>query len=330
MIKIGLLGAGFMGGTHFAAYKQLLHKGGFKVTAVADLDKKKLEKAASELGVKAYANADELLNNADINVADICLPTYLHYEYAMKAVDKGYNVFVEKPLCLTGAQAESLAGAADKKGVISMVGQCIRFWDEYVYLKKLVDEKTYGAVSTAHFRRLSPRPTWGWKDWLLKMKKSGGAAFDLHIHDTDYMLYLFGEPQKIKSVINKTGEKNGYIMSVCSYGDFVVTTEGTWNLPASYSFEMYYRVVFENAVVEFSSKSGVTVYDDKGASVPAIQKACQTGGASGGNISDLGGYYNELDYFIDCLKNGKKAATASLPEGARSVKLAEKELKSKL
>ena len=330
MIKIGLLGAGFMGGMHLSAYKQLIKKGGFKITAIADLDAKKAKKFADDFGAKVYANADELLKTADVNTIDICLPTYLHYEYAMKAVEKGFNVFVEKPLCLSGAEAETLAEAAKKKGIISMVGQCIRFWDEYVWLKKCTEQKIYGDVVSAHFRRLSPRPAWGWKNWLLKKKRSGGAALDLHVHDTDYMLYLFGEPVKVKSALNKKDEKDGYIMTICKYADFIVTLEGTWNLPASYPFEMYYRVVFENAVAEFSSKTGLNVYGASGVSVPEIEKQSVSAGGTGGNISDLGGYYNELEYFIDCLIKDKRVETASLSDGAKSVKFVEKELKSKL
>ncbi|MCL2751774.1 MAG: Gfo/Idh/MocA family oxidoreductase [Firmicutes bacterium] len=330
MIKIGLLGTGFMGGTHLAAYKRLLSKGGFRVAAVADLDIKKAEKLAAVFGAKVYPSAEELLINADVNTVDICLPTYLHYEYAMKAVGRGYHVFVEKPLCLSGKDAQSLAEAARAKGVISMVGQCIRFWDEYVWLKNCVERKTYGAVASAHFERLSPRPMWSWNGWSLKKEHSGGAALDLHIHDSDYMLYLFGEPAKVASVRNKTGETDGYIMTLCDYSGFVVTLEGTWNLPASYPFEMYYRVVFEKAVVEFSSKTGLKVYTDTGVTVPELVKQCTADADAGGNISDLGGYYNELAYFLDCLKLGNKAGAASLSDGAKSVAFVEKEFASKL
>lgn len=332
MIKIGLIGSGFMGGTHLSAYEQLQSNGKFKVTAIADLDTEKAQKFAVKLGAKVYANGDELLEKADVNTVDICLPTYMHFDYALRAIEKGYNVFVEKPLCRNKEQAGKLAAAAEKKGVIAMVGQCIRFWDEYVYLKGLIEDKTYGNVVNASFRRLSPRPTWGWQNWLLDHNLSGSAALDLHIHDSDCLLYLFGEPQNIKTITNKTGEKDSYIMTICDYKNFTASLEGTWDLPSSFPFEMYYRVVFEKAVIEFSSLRGAKIYANDGAvTVPEIKKACEKSSSGlGGNISDLGGYFNELSYFTDCLSKGAKAERATLSDGAKAVSFIEKELGAKL
>lgn len=331
MVKIGLIGAGFMGSTHLAAYEQLQASGKFKVTAIADLRKEYAEKFAKKLGAKVYLSGDELIENADVNTVDVCLPTYLHYEYAEKALKKGYNVFVEKPLCRTAEQADKLAALAEQKGVISMVGQCIRFWDEYVYLKEIFDTKKYGNLINASFKRLSPRPTWGWENWIMDYEKSGGAALDLHVHDSDYLLYLFGQPKNIKTITNKSGEKDSYILTLCDYGAFTVSAEGTWDLPASFPFEMYYRAVFENAVIEFSSVRGIKVFNKEGSFVPKIEKATvASSGDLGGNISDLGGYYNELSYFIDCLSAGKKAERATLIHGADAVRFIEKELNSKL
>jgi predicted dehydrogenase len=328
MIKIGLIGAGFMGCTHLAAYELLLSSGKFKVTAIADTNEN-AQKFAQRLGAKLYADGDELLNNADVNTVDICLPTYLHFNYAKKALEKGFNIFVEKPLCRTYAEARQIAELAEQKGALAMVGQCIRFWDEYVYLKEIYDKKTYGALKNAVFSRLSPRPTWSWQNWLMDNNKSGGAALDLHVHDSDFLLYLFGAPKKIKSVVNKSGETDSYILSAYDYDGFTVTAEGTWDLPASYPFEMYYRAVFEKAVVEYSSVSGIKVYADDASFVPELKKACTASGETSGNISDLGGYYNELSYFIDCLHEGKNPDRATLFDGAQSVAFIEKELSSK-
>ncbi|HEY8443245.1 MAG TPA: Gfo/Idh/MocA family oxidoreductase [Clostridia bacterium] len=331
MIKIGLIGAGFMGSTHLAAYAQLQNTGKFQVTAIADLIPERAAKFAEKLGAKTYTSGQDLLDNADVNTIDICLPTYLHFEYAKKALEKGYNVFVEKPLCRTSQEANELAELAEQKGVIAMVGQCIRFWDEYVYLKEIFDSKVYGNLVNASFKRLSPRPLWGWQSWLLNHDNSGGAALDLHVHDTDYLLYLFGAPNNVKTITNKTGEKDSYILSIFDYDKFTVSAEGTWDLPSTYAFEMYYRAVFEKAVVEFSSLRGLKVYTQETAFTPELKKLDMTNEDNlGGNISDLGGYYNELQYFTDCLAKGEKVQRATLKHGAEAVAFIEKELESKL
>ena len=118
-------------------------------------------------------------------------------------------------------------------GAKIQIGQVIRFWDEYVKLKELMAEGKLGKVINANFRRISPIPTWGWNDWLLDESLSGGAAQDLHIHDIDYVLSLFGEPKDILSAKNTLGGKNSYINSLMTYDDFVVTVEGTWALPGT-------------------------------------------------------------------------------------------------
>ena len=326
MIQIGIIGLGFMGGTHAAAYQQLQSALDFKITAVADTDREKADKMAKLLGAKAYYSPQELIDTADINTADICLPTYLHYEYASKAISKGFNVFVEKPLCLNSKDAYALAKLAEEKKIFAQVGQCIRFWTEYEYLKSLIDEGVYGKVKHIKLRRLSPSPSWGGSSWMPDDRLSGGAALDLQIHDADYALYLFGQPEKIKSFVNHAGEKYSSIVSELKYKDFTVITEGSWDYPSSFPFEMSYIAALEKATVIYSSLYGLQVCPADGAIfTPELQKECTAQSNAGGNISDLGGYYNELYYFIDCINKGVQPVKASLLAGAKTVELVEKQ-----
>ena len=326
MIKIGIIGLGFMGETHVAAYRQLQSVLDFKVTAVADTNREKAEKTAKLLDAKAYDSHQELIDQADINTADICLPTFLHYEFASKAISKGFNVFVEKPLCLNSKEAYSLTKLAEEKKVFAQVGQCIRFWTEYEYLKSLIDDGVYGKVKHLKLRRLSPRPSWGWNNWLLDEQLSGGAALDLQIHDADYALYLFGQPEKITSFANHTGGKYSSIVSELKYKDFTVMTEGSWDYPSSFPFEMSYIAAFEKATVIFSSLHGLQVCPEGGKSFcPELKKECSAQNDAGGNISDLGGYYNELYYFIDCINKGVQPVKAPLSAGAEAIELIEKQ-----
>ena len=326
MIKIGILGLGFMGRTHAAAYRQLQSVLDFEITAVGDTDREKAGQTAQLLGVKAYYSPQELIDQADINTVDICLPTFLHYEFASKAILKGFNLFVEKPLCLHSKDAYRLAKLAEEKKVFSQVGQCIRFWTEYEYLKSVIESGEYGKVRHIKLRRLSPRPGWGGNNWLVDDQLSGGAALDLQIHDADYALYLFGQPDKITAFVNHTGEKYASIVSGLQYKDFTVMTEGSWDYPSSFPFEMSYVAAFEKATIQFSSIHGLTVYPDGSACFcPELNKECSAQSDAGGNISDLGGYYNELYYFIDCINKGVQPVKASLLAGAEAVELTEKQ-----
>ena len=325
MLRVGLIGCGFMGTMHANCYKSIA---GVEITALADIRHEYAEKLAEGTNAEIYGDGYDLINKADVDIIDICLPTYLHAEYAIAAMDKVKNVFIEKPVALTEEQGAKLIEKAKETGANVQVGQVIRFWDEYVKLAEIVNTGNLGKVINANFRRISPIPTWGWNDWLLKNELSGGAAQDLHIHDIDYVLSLFGKPKDIKSVKNIIGEKSSYINSLLTYDDFVVSVEGTWALPSTHPFEATFRVVFENGVVE-NAGGKLMLYTDAAAEEIKIEKTKASGeGFEGGNISDLGGYYNELCYFTDCVKNGDKVQKATLCDGVESLRFVLEEIRN--
>ena len=316
MLKVGLIGAGFMGAMHANCYKNIE---GVKLSAIADIREEKAKALAEGTDAEIYGDGKDLIASADVDIIDICLPTFIHAEYACLAMDKVKYVFVEKPVALTEAEIDMLLEKQKETGANVQVGQVIRFWDEYVYLKEVIESGKYGKVNNANFRRISPSPAWGWNDWLRKAELSGGAAQDLHIHDIDFALSLFGEPEEVSSVRNSHGETNSYINTLMKYKDFPVTVEGTWNLPSSYPFSASFRVMFEKACIE-NSGAGFILYTDEGAEKIVIEKENLTSTVSGGNISDLGGYYKELLYFTNCAKDGASVEKATLSDAAASLK----------
>lgn len=323
MLKVGLIGCGFMGTMHANCYKNIP---GVTLAAVADIRPEKAAEIATGTDAVIYADGKDLIANAQVDVIDICLPTYLHAEYALLAMDKVGYLFVEKPVTLTVNEADALLKKSEETGCQVQVGQVIRFWDEYVALREMVQENRYGKVVNANFRRISPSPDWGWNNWLHDVALSGGAAQDLHIHDVDYVLSLFGQPKALYSVKNNLGEANSYVNTLMQYDDFVVGVEGTWDLPSSHPFQATFRVVFENAVVE--NNGGFMLYTKEGASKIEIEKKeLVAQGGTQGNISDLGGYYNELVYFTSQAAAEKPIEQASLADAADSLKfLLQKEL----
>ena len=322
MLKVGLIGCGFMGSMHANCYRNIE---GVQLTAVADIRNEKAKELVGKDDVAIYGDGKELIENADVDVIDICLPTYLHAKYAMQAMEKVKYVFVEKPVALTVAEAKAMIAKSAETGCRVQVGQVIRFWDEYVKLKEIAESGLYGKVINANFRRISPRPTWGWNNWLLDPTLSGGAGQDLHVHDSDYVLSLFGKPESFYSIKNSIGEKNSYICTLMQYRDFAVTVEGTWDLPTTHPFEASFRVVFEKATVE-NVGGKFMLYTDTGAEEIKIDKKELAGGYKGGNISDLGGYYNELLYFTECAKQNNPIEQATLPSAAESLEFVLKEI----
>ena len=325
MLKVGLIGCGFMGAMHASCYKNIE---GVELCAVADIREDKAQQIAGGSDIAIYSDGMDLIKNACVDIIDICLPTFLHAKYAMAAMEKVKYVFVEKPVALTLEEAEAMKTKSIETGANVQVGQVIRFWDEYVELKKIIESGKWGRVINANFRRISPRPNWGWKDWLLDASLSGGAGQDLHVHDIDYVLSLFGEPLKFYSVKNTLGETNSYVNTLMEYKDFVVTVEGTWDLPTNYPFGASFRVVFERATVE-NCGGKFLLYTENGVEDIKLEKKELAGTTAGGNISDLGGYYNELLYFTDRAKAGEPITRATLPDAAESLRFVLSELNYK-
>ncbi|MBD2844760.1 Gfo/Idh/MocA family oxidoreductase [Paenibacillus sp. IB182496] len=332
MIKIGLVGAGFMGRMHAKCYEALRERGGFEVVAVADLNTAQAAELAEPLGAAVFASAEEMMAQADINTVDICLPTFLHAELALQAMDKGMNLFIEKPVCRNSEEAARLLRKQEETGAAVMIGQCIRFWPEYTELRRIYEAGRYGKLTSAVFTRRSPHPDWVWEQWLDDEAKSGSAALDLHIHDVDYVRALLGEPQRISTELVRDRGANVHIHSLYRYGDVVVGLEGGWDYPPSFPLEMAFTVQFEQATVVFSSNAAPTlrVFTASGEVLePELEQPDLSGAASGdsgGNISSLGGYYNELRYFIDRLSSGEPIAESTLADGCASLALLERAL----
>lgn len=160
MIRVGLIGCGFMGGMHAACYAALAELG-VKVTAIADDRPEFLAQMKEQTDAQTYESGMALIEQADVDVVDICLPTYLHTAHACAAMEKGRDVFCEKPVCLTEEDMQALLETKKRTGRKVMVGQVIRLWDEYAWLKKTVDAGTYGRVLSGVFQRVFVAPRLG-------------------------------------------------------------------------------------------------------------------------------------------------------------------------
>ena len=327
MIKVGLIGCGFMGGMHSACYAALANLG-VKVTAVADVRREYAENLAN--GAEIYATGMELIEKADVDVVDVCLPTHLHAAHAVAAMKAGKNVFVEKPIAFKDEDMELILKTEKETGAKVQVGQVIRQWTEYVWLKKAVDAGTFGKIQHAMFRRMSSRPEWAWEGWLHQVDKSGGVAVDMHVHDVDFVRYIMGEPDVVKAHAHRDAE--GVIQqinAVYGYGSNVsVAVESGWDYPADFPFTADFRVKFEKATV-IGGGGVVNVYPVGGAAYQAeLEEEFQGDNDIGGNISSLGGYYNELKYFVEGLQGKNDLSVATVSEAIKSVQLVKREIEA--
>ncbi len=306
-IKVALVGAGFMGRMHGEVYGALE---GVDLVHVVDKDPARAQEVAAPHGASVSASLDDM---PDVDVVDVCLPTDLHADFAVRALEAGRHVLCEKPMAISLPEADRMIEAAERAGKRLMIGHCIRFWPEYVELTRLVRSGELGRLLSLSLTRYSQFPTWGSDNWLADECRAGGAALDLHIHDTDYALHLMGgAPDTIASAGNVDARGVSHVSTTMTFGDVVVHTEGSWNLPPGTPFKMAFRATFERGAAIMDG-GPLTVYTEDGARIPEMPKMAAS---AGGNIADLGGYYYELRYFYEALRDGAPTDRCT-PESAR-------------
>jgi predicted dehydrogenase len=281
MVRVGIAGIGFMGVTHFNAYEKV---DGAQVTAIFTRDPKKLAGDWSGVrgnfggaggvrdvsGLKCYSDLALMLADPDIDMIDLCLPSYVHRDVAIQAMQAGKHVLVEKPIALTVPDADAMIAAAAQLGRMLMVAQVLRFWPEFAIIKDLIVSGEYGHLRAAHFKRVISRPDWaGDGNWFADPSKTGGPVVDLHIHDTDFVQYLLGTPAAVSSsgVVAANGEVE-YLVTEYQYPgqNVCVTAQSGAIATKGIEFEHGYDVYFEQAMLKHNSSTtpAVEVYTADG------------------------------------------------------------------
>jgi len=318
-----------MGGTHLDVYAK---HNDVEVVAVSDLIPDRLsgkERAAGNVegqaqggfdlsapGLAKYPEGKQLIADPNVELVDVCLPTPLHAEYGIAALEAGKHLLVEKPLARTAAQAQRLVEAAAKAPGLAMCAMCMRFWPGWTWLKEAVDDKRYGKTLAATFNRVTSHPG---GPFYSNGEMAGGALLDLHIHDTDFVQYLFGMPASVSSFgYAKETTHVDHVVTRYEYENGpLVVAEGCWALTAGFGFKMLYTANFEKATAVF----------DMGADKPLM--LYEAGKDPKAIELDPGmGYDMEIDYLLKCINTGQKPATVTLADAAKAVIIAEAEEKS--
>ena len=329
MLRIGVVGWGFMGKMHFRCYKSDTN---VEVTAICDADAKQLQNSSGVAGnisgaeddldlsnISLYSDLSKMLAEEKLDALSIASPTFLHASQTMEALNAGVHVFCEKPMALNSGDCREMAEVAKQSGKTLQIGHCIRFWPEYVQAKEIIDSQKYGKVLAATFQRLSLTPTWSWDNCFLDGKRSGGAMLDLHIHDTDYVQYVFGMPKEVfsRGVIGPSGEFDHTVTQYLYGNDCVITAEGGWIMAPGFGFEMSFKIMLEKVTLVYSS-----------AQEPTFRIFPIDGETIIPEIPTGDGYSFEIQHFVDTL-SGKAVPSIITPEqSGDSVKIIEAEKES--
>ncbi len=206
MVRIGIVGIGFMGWIHYLAARKLKDA---KVTAICSRDPKKRAgdwrgirgnfgppgKKVDLKKIKAYEHLDDLLADPDIDLVDVCNPTDQHPATARAALLAGKHVMVEKAIALSTADADAMLDESRRAGKLLMVAHVLPFVPEFAFAAEAIRGGAHGRLKGAHFYRLISKPDWSAE--IADAANTGGPAVYLHIHDTHFIGLVCGVPRKV-------------------------------------------------------------------------------------------------------------------------------------
>ena len=338
MVRIGIVGIGFMGYTHFEAAQRLR---GAKITAIATRDVKKLAGDWTSIqgnfgpragtydlsNINLHEDYRDLLNDPEVDLVDICLPTNLHEKVALAAIKAGKAVLVEKPISIDLKAADRIVKAAEKAGTILMVAHVLPFMGEFQFAAECITSGKYGKMVAAHFRRVIAQPDWSKE--MADFRNLGGWGVDLHIHDNHFISHVCGVPNRVfaqglmqDDLVNHVHSQylydKGPVVSCVSGG---IAAKG---LQFSHGFEIY----LEKATLLYNFGTiGGEPTTDRPLTVITSQGKVHTPKLKGG-AEWCGGFTAELQMAVNGMKKRETPSVLSGSLARDALKLCHAEAKS--
>jgi len=291
-VKIGIVGVGTMGRVHADAYRRI----GAELVGAYDPNPEKLAEFVSRFTVDPFRSYDELLLRVDL--VDVTAPTFAHEELAVRALEAGKDVILEKPLALDAASGRRILAAARASGRRLFVAMVVRFFPQYRRAAELAKSGQLGRVGTVRLKRVLFPPGPG---WYRDPERSGGMPVDLMIHDLDYARWVLGDPVRVfaRRSPGVEGKVLEHVQAVLGYENGAMAlVEGGWAYPPGY-FRTALDLAGERGLVEWSSDQPPPL----GTLFPKGEPAPEVGLPMAGLEEDP--YELELRHALEALERGK-------------------------
>jgi len=318
-MNVGIVGVGSMGTTHAAGWAATpAHIIGFAAET-----QREAGALATHYKAQVFTSLDELL--PQIDVLDICSPTHLHHEMALKAAAAGKHIVCEKPLARTTEQAQEIVEACQKSGVQLLVAHVVRFFPEYALAHSSVAEGQIGKPGLIRLHRGSYRPKKPAGNWFLDEEKSGGILMDLMIHDYDYARWIGGEVETVSA--RRVTEVHpdapiDYGLVILSHRSGALShIAGSWAYPPP----------IVRTQLEIAGDRGLIQFDSDGTA--PVQNLILKSGADAPDVAlpsspvSESPYTTQIKEFYSALADGKPARVAAA-DGLAAVQIAEAAIQS--
>jgi len=311
-MKVGIIGTGFMGVTHAAGWAQTPAQiCGFCAETTAEA-----APLAKQYHSKIYTSIDEML--PEVDVVDLCTPTFLHAEQVEKAARAGKDIICEKPLALDVQTAVEMLAVCQKMGVRLFVAHVVRFFPEYAKAKAIVDSGKIGRPGTIHLRRCNYRPKKPVGNWFPDEQKSGGLLLDLSVHDFDYARWIAGDVKNVfsKKVSSMDPEAPiDYALTILTHENGTLShITGGWAYPPP-NFQTGFDINCDRGNIHWDSAETDPVH----VLIRTDQDSPDVGLVGSHLIESP--YTTEIKEFYDAIQNHKEARVTSV-DGMKAVQIA--------
>lgn len=314
MLKVGIVGTGFMARTHAEAYAQL---GTVQVAGFTANNAERGQKVAAEFGGEYFAEYAAMLARDDIQIIDICAPTHVHESLVIQAAEAGKHIICEKPIALSLEEVDRMISATKRANVKFMVAQVLRFWPEYRLVKKIVEEGDLGPIHSISAGRLAQHPDWN--PWFKVAEQSGGALFDIQVHDIDYLYHLLGPVESVYAIGHQS--ENGAWNHVVSNLNFKngtrASVEGSAIMPDGFPFSTFLRVVGDKGAIDYRFTAGFNI-ENLDSADHHFQLFKQGESPEALKVEQENAFVEQLGYFVDCVLNDREPEFVK-PDESRAV-----------
>jgi len=311
-MKVAILGAGFMGGTHARAFQKVP---GVEIAAIYAHSDKRAGPLAQELGTVYTDNIDAIMRDESIVAIDNCLPTPEHRPLTEAALAAGKHVLLEKPIALTDADAAALVAASEASDQVFLMAHVLRFWPEYIELHKRATDGSLGELRSGLAYRRQPFPAWS--ELFARSDLTGGAVIDMMIHDIDALNWVFGTPVSVTANGIRNPRSNGWdqVQILIDYGAASAVVDGGMMMPESYPFSSTMQVLGSEGFLEYDFRAGGRSVEEAGGT-NELRFFPNEGSPSQLEVEQIDPYLAEIEYFVECIRSGEPATRAT-PVAAR-------------
>ena len=302
MINVAILGTGF-GKYHAELYKNIE---GFNIKYIFGRDIEKLNKIENTLSIQATDDIEPILNDDEIDLIDICLPTELHKEYAIKGLHHGKHVFCETPITFSSEDARDIKLTAEQCEKHVYVDLFTKFSSPHKFAIDYLKNNSPGKPISYHSYNKTSR-TWG----DLSLKKN---VFNFYIHNMDFLLEIMGMPKEVFSH-GVSGEESSSVVSTFIYDEALATVTSHSNLPDNSPFGIGYEIICINGSVTFHASYGEENSELLLINVDKSNQKIQ--------YDTTNDYEEVIKHLKTCLLENKKSSFLDIDNAISSLKLAE-------